>query len=154
MAKIHKSNKLSLRQEEYRICSEPYVFYRLISDAKGVRLMTATASEDTGEYRAYENQGALINVTAQVLAEREMEFVTKKDHADRPYIETSVYPDSEDLLHFASTILDRMGFEDISVLALREMKAIYEEFAIDDTDEDTYLSDGMSLTSDGRLIEK
>lgn len=154
MARIQKSNKLSLQQEEYRICSEPYVFYRLISDSSGVRLMTATASEDTGEYRAYEDQGALISSTAQVLADREMEFVTKRDHAERPYIETSVYPDSEDLLHIASTILDRIGFEDISVLALREMKAIYNEFAIDDSGEDTYLSDGMWMTSDGRLIEK
>jgi len=154
MAIIQKSNKLSLRQEEYRICSDPYVFYRLISDANGFRIMTATASEDTGEYRAYEDQEALISATAQVLADREMAFVPKKDHAERPYIETSVYPDSEDLLHLASTILDRMGFEDISVLALREMKAIYEEFAIDDAGEDTYLSDGTWMTSDGRLIEK
>jgi hypothetical protein len=154
MAIIQKSNKLSLRQEEYRICSDPYVFYRLISDANGFRIMTATASEDTGEYRAYEDQKALISATAQVLADREMAFAPKKDHAERPYIETSVYPDSEDLLHLASTILDRMGFEDISVLALREMKAIYEEFAIDDAGEDTYLSDGTWMTSDGRLIEK
>jgi len=116
--------------------------------------MTATASEDTGEFRAYEDQGSLIGATAQVLGDREMEFVTKNDHAGRPYIETSVYPDSEDLRHLASTILDRMGFEDISVLAIREMKAIYEEFAIDDSGEDTYLSDGMWMTSDGRLIEK
>jgi len=154
MAIIQRSTKLSLQQEEYRICSEPYVFYRLISDAHGVRLMTATASEDTGQYRVYEDQGALISATAQVLADRELEFVTKRDHAKRPYIETSVYPDSEDLLHLASTILDRMGFEDISVLALREMKEIYNELAIDDSGEDTYLSDGMWMTSDGRLIEK
>ncbi|KUJ85983.1 hypothetical protein AVO45_03150 [Ruegeria marisrubri] len=154
MAIIQRSTKLSLRQEEYRICSEPYVFYRLISDANGVRLMTATASEDTGDYRAYEDQGALISATAQVLSDREMDFVTKRDHANRPYIETSVYPDSEDLLHLASTILNRIGFEDISVLALREMMAIYNEFAIDDSGEDTYLSDGMWMTSDGRLIEK
>ena len=154
MAIIQKSTKLSLQQEEYRICSEPYVFYRLISDANGVRLMTATASEDTGDYRAYEDQGALISATAQVLSLREMDFVTKRDHANRPYIETSVYPDSEDLLNLASTILNRIGFEDISVLALREMMAIYNEFAIDDSGEDTYFSDGMWMTSDGRLIEK
>lgn len=154
MAIIQKSNKLSSQQEEYRICSDPYVFYRLISDANGFRIMTATASEDTGEYRAYGDQEALISATVQVLADREMAFATKKDHAERPYIESSVYPDKEDLLHLTATILDRLGFEDISVLALREMKAIYDEFAIDDSGDDTYLSDGMWMTSDGRMIEK
>lgn len=154
MAIIQTSNKLSLRQEEYRICSKPYVFFRLISDRDGVRLMTATAAEDAGEYRAFENQASLISATSRAFEGRNLSYATKKDQMGRAYIETSVYPDKDDLLHLAATVLDQIGFEDISVLALREMRAIYDEFSVDDSGEDTYLSDGMWITSDGRLIEK
>ncbi|WP_299912150.1 hypothetical protein [uncultured Paracoccus sp.] len=154
MARIERSTKLSLTQDEYRICSEPYVFYRLISDGNGFRLMSATASEDIGRFRAFEDQPSLISVTAQVFSDRGLDIVTKEDHAGRSYVETLIYPSEEDLLHLAATVLDRIGFEDISVLALREMKAIYDEFSSDESGEDTYLSDGMWITSDGRLVEK
>lgn len=151
---IESSNKLSSEQEEYRICSKPYVFYRVIVARNGVRLMTATASEDAGEYRAFKNQEVLLAATAQVFGDFEMEIVTKEDHAGRPYIETQVSPDKQHLIHVATTALERMGFEDVSVLALREMKALHAEFAIDDSGEDTYLSDGMWVTADGKLVER
>ena len=154
MAIIEKSKKLSSEQEEYRICSKPYIFYRVIVDQNGVRLMTATASEDTGEYRAYKDLKSLISATSQVFDDFGMEIIPKEDHAGRPYIETTVYPDKEHLLHIATTALDRIGFEDVSVIALREMKTLYDEFSISDNGEDTYLSDGMWVTPDGRMIEK
>ncbi|SIT52777.1 conserved hypothetical protein [Mesorhizobium prunaredense] len=151
---IEPSNKLSRTQKEYRICSNPYVFYRIIVDQYGARLMTATASEDAGGYRAFENQKFLISSTVQVFGDFDMEIVTKEDHAGRLYVETPVFLDAQHLIHIATTALDRMGFEDVAVLALRDMKALYEEFVIDDSGEDTYLSDGMWVRSDGRLIEK
>lgn len=154
MAIIQTSNKLSLRQEEFRICSKPYVFFRLIAGRDGVRLMTATAAEDTAEYRAYENQASLISATSRAFEDRSLNYETKNDLMGRSYVETSVYPDKNDLLHLAATVLDQIGFEDISVLALREMKAIYDGFSVDDSGEYTYLSDGIWITSDGRLIEK
>ncbi|WP_428544049.1 hypothetical protein [Profundibacter sp.] len=95
MAIIEKSKKLSSEQEEYRICSKPYIFYRVIVDQNGVRLMTATASEDTGEYRAYKDLKSLISATSQVFEDFGMEIIPKEDHAGRPYIETTVYPDCE-----------------------------------------------------------
>ena len=116
--------------------------------------MTATASEDTGRFRAYADQTSLISATEIVLSSRDMNIVPKMDHAGRPYVETAVYSDEEDLLHLAATVLDQIGFKDVSVLALREMKGIYREFSNDDSGEDTYLSDGMWVTADGRLIEK
>lgn len=154
MARIERSTKLSLTQDEYRICSEPYVFYRLISNGNGVRLMTATACENIGGLRAFEDQTLLISMTARVFSERGLDFVIKTDQSERDYIETPIYPDEEDLLHLAATVLDLIGFEDVSVLALREMKAIYSEFAVDDSGDDTYLSDGMWATADGRIVEK
>jgi hypothetical protein len=154
MPRIEPSKKLSMTQEEHCICSEPYVFFRLISDSNGVRLMTATASEDTGRFRAYGNQASLIAAAEMVFSSHGMNIVAKMDHAGRPYVETAFYSDAEGLLHLAATVLDQIGFEDVSVLALREMKAIYREFAIDDSGDDAYLSDGMWASVDGRLIEK
>ena len=154
MPRIERSKKLSMTQEEYCICSKPYVFYRLISDHSGFRLMTATASEDTSRFCVYEDQTSLISATETVLSSRGMNIVAKTDHAGRPYVETAVYSDTEDLLHLAATVLEQIGFEDVSVLALREMKAIYREFSVDDSGDDTYLSDRMWATADGRLIEK
>lgn len=151
---IEPSNKLSLTQEEYRICSASHVFYRVIVDRNGVRLMTATASEDSGEYRSFKDQELLISSTMEVFDKFDVEFEVKEDRAGRKYVETPVFPDAKHLIHIATSVLDRIGFEDVSVLALREMIDIYKEFAIDDGGEDVYLSDGMWVTSDGRPIEK
>lgn len=154
MPAMEPTNKLSSEQEEYRICAKPYVFYRIILDRTGARLMTATAHEDSGEYKAFEDQEALLAATAQILGDYEMGFLRKKDHAGRPYLETRVSPDAQHLIHVATTALDQMNFEDVLVLALREMKALHEEFAIDDGGGDVYLSDGMWVTADGRVVER
>lgn len=116
--------------------------------------MTATAAEDVGGYRAFENQKHLLAATAQTFGDFEMKFVAKQDHAGRPYIEAQVSPDEEQLVHVATTTLERMVFEDVEVLALREMKSIYEEFANDDSGDDIYLGDGMSMRVEGKMVEK
>lgn len=153
MAKIQTSHKLSTQQEEYQVTSGPYVFFRMIRDAVGFRLMTATAGDERSAFRAYADQETLINATAKVLTERRMEWVTKEDRCRRPYIETNVDLDKEALVHLSTRILDRLGFVDISVLARREMKQIYAELAISDSDDDLYLSDGVSITADGRMLD-
>ena len=58
------------------------------------------------------------------------------------------------MIHVATTALDRMGFVNVAVLALREIKVLHEEFAIDDGGDDVYLSDGMWVTTDGRVVER
>ncbi|OWQ91111.1 hypothetical protein CDQ91_19430 [Sphingopyxis witflariensis] len=151
---IETSHKLSSDQEEYRVCSGSFVFFRVIVGENRCRLMTATASEDTGEYRAFDDQKRLLDSTLSVFADLDMESVLKEDHAGRQYLETEVFNDAKDLVHVATTVLDRLGFEDISVLALREMKAVHNEFSTDYTGEDAYLSDGMWVTADGRLVQR
>jgi hypothetical protein len=96
----------------------------------------------------------LISATSRAFEDRSLNYEQKKNLMGRSYVETSVYPHEDDLLHLAATVLDQIGFKDISVLALREMKAIYDEFSVGVSAEDTYLNDGMWITSDGRLIEK
>lgn len=154
MALLEPSNKLSQIQREYRVCSKPYVFHRVIGVGDEFRFMTATASEDTGSFRAYEDQSSLINATIQALQLFDLDAEMKLDHAGRPYVETIVSCDKEHLLHVAQTALREMGFEDVSILALDDMLSIYDQLAVGDDGEDVYLSDGMWITSDGLMIEK
>lgn len=119
--------------------------------------MTATASEDCGDYRAFEDQKALTAATARVLKDSGLHSALKEDHAQRPYIETPIpldRVDREELVHLASTVLLTLGITDIQVLALAEMLALFDEFSASDNDEAVYLSDGMWITADGRIVEK
>jgi len=151
---IEKSNKLSKTQEEYRICSKPFVFFRLIGHTDNFRLMTATASEDSGEYQVFHDQQGLLKSTLSVFSDFDMASVMKEDHAGRLYAETNVLDNSQDLIHIATTVLNRLGFEDIQVIALQEVEALHDEFAADDDSEEAYLSDGVSATKDGRLVQR
>ncbi|MCA8905349.1 MAG: hypothetical protein H6847_13990 [Hyphomonas sp.] len=157
MPDIEPSRKLSADQEEYRICSKPYVFFRLIFDKHGARLMTATASENCGGYRAFEDQKTLTAATARVLEDAGLHPTLKEDHAQRSYIETPIpldRVDREELVHLASTVLLTLGITDVQVLALAEMLALYDEFSVSENDEAVYLSDGMWITADGNIVEK
>lgn len=154
MAVIRASNKLSSNQSEYAISSRSYVFFRVITDQNGTRLMTATAAEDSGSDRVYEDQKALITATVRTLEKYEFQWASKVDHVGRAYIETSVYPDYDDIVHIANVALEDMGFDDISIQAIQDIRRIYEEFSIDESGEDTYLSDGMWVTSDGRIVQR
>lgn len=152
MAIIVRSSKLSSDQEEQCVHSKGFVFFRIVAEGDLLKVMTATAAEDTGELRPFHDQQALLAATRSVLSERGEEWSEKEDWRGRPYVEAE-FPTGADVLHIAHTVLLSLGFEDIGVLALREMKEIYSEFAIEDG-EDTYLSDGMWMTPDGRIVEK
>lgn len=113
--------------------------------------MTATAAEDTGVLHPFPDQTRLMAGARSVLLDRGQHWSEKADRVGRPYVETS-FDGNSDVLHVANTVLLSLGFDDFEVSCLREMKAIYDEFAVDDSGEDTYLSDGMSTTADGRLV--
>lgn len=152
MAIIARSSKLSSDQEERCVHSKGFVFFRIVAEGDLLKVMTATAAEDTGEVRPFHDQQRLLTATRSVLVEHKKEWVEKEDWKGRPYVEAD-FPAGADVLHLAHTVLLSLGFEDIEVLALREMKDIYSDFSIEDG-KDTYLSDGMWMTPDGRLVEK
>lgn len=154
MPEFEPTRKLSTDQEEYRICSKPYVFFRMIVDKNGARLMTATASEDAGGYRAFEDQDSLIAATSRVVKGAGKQAVMKEDHARRPYVETSISLHREEAEHLSASILNSLGIHDAQILALQEILVIYDEFSIHDDEDAVYLNDGMWATSDGRIIEK
>lgn len=152
MAIIKRSNKLSSDQEEQCVHSKGFVFFRIVAEGDLLKVMTATAAEDTGELRPFHDQQRFLAATRSVLSERDEEWSEKEDWKGRPYVEAA-FPAGADVLHMVHTVLLSLGFEDIGVSALRELKEIYNEFAIEDG-EDTYLSDGMWMTPDGRMVEK
>ena len=152
MAIINSSGKLSGGGGEYLISAGRTVFFRLISHADRVDFMTATADEDTGDLKAYHDQPALIRHTAAVFEEKEIASSHEKDRQGRAFVRATTEPDENAIKHLATLILDRLGIEnDICVQAIREMRELHAELAIDD-DEDAYLMDGMAITPDGRIV--
>jgi hypothetical protein len=154
VAIIENSSKLSSNQEEYRICCKNIVFFRLIAEQTHFRLMTATASEDAGEYHAFPNQQHLITSTCCVFSQFGIEFVHRSDRVGRRYIEANISMDKKYVVHTANTILLQLGVEDANTLALLETRSLYEDFCVDDTGDDAYLGDGLYVTADGRLVER
>lgn len=153
MAKIKRSSKLSSDEDEQCVYSGSFVFFRIVAEGDQFKFMTATACEDTGEFRPFHDQHRLIAATMSVLLELGKEWVNKDDWAGRPYVEVR-FAAGDDVLHIVHAVLLSLGFDDFDVSLLREMRALHEEFAVDDTSEDAYLSDGMWVTADGRLVNR
>jgi hypothetical protein len=150
---IKSSNKLSFGKKELAICAESCVLFRVVPSKKNFTLMTATASEDTGKYYSFHNQTLLIECSKKIFNFFEMEFIEKKDHANRPYIETNLSYDEKEILHITTHIAKDLGIIDISVLALNEMLDLYSACS-DHGDEEIYFQDGMNITSCGKLVER
>ncbi len=130
-----------------------FVFFRVIAEGGTFKSMTATAAEDTGELRPFHDQSRLLAATRSVLLDQGKQWDGKVDRAGRLYVEAS-FERAADVLHVANTVLMSLGFDDLEVSCPREMKGIYDEFAIDGSGEDIYLSDGMWMTADGRRVDR
>ena len=111
--------------------------------------MTATADEDSGDLKAYQDQPALIQQTVEILAEQGLSISHEADRQGRAFVRSILIGDEK---HIVALILDRLGIDDdIWVLALQEKREMHAELCIDD-EEPIYISDGMNLTPDGRLV--
>lgn len=148
---VQKSTKLATDQQHV-ISSQNIVFFRVTLEVDGYKMMTATADEDTGKLRAYVSQDSLMSSTLSVLNDVSWKSEQKEDCSRRPYIEARGFPELLDIRTVATRILDSLGFDDIAVTALQEMRAIYDELSINDSGEDVYLSDGVYLTKNGDVL--
>ena len=148
---VQNSTKLSTQSNQYIICSESFVFFRVVLENDGFKFMTATASEDAGNFKAYDSQDRLIYSTIATLNDLDWEYLQKQDHTERRYIEARGLSAVADIETIAVRVLDTLDFKDIAVLARQEMRDIYDEFSINDSGEDVYLSDGMSISKNGDL---
>lgn len=153
MPKVRNSTKLATDQQHI-ISSQAVVFFRVTLETDGYKLMTATADEDTGKLKAYEAQERLMSSTLSVLTDLDCKCVLKEDHAGRPYIEARGFPELFDIKTVATRVLDLLGFDDIAVIALQEMRTIYDELSIDESDEDVYLSDRVWVTKNGDFTSR
>lgn len=152
MLDINNSNKLT-NGEEYAILSEQYVFFRLTKMGTEFQFMTATASEDKSHHRAYPDLNILTDATTYVLRNMGVDIEDKKDRKGRKYIKAIVPNNKEYVEDLSINILERLGIDvEIEIKATNEMKDLYFELSHDD-DEDVYLSDGVYLTKDGKLID-
>lgn len=151
MPMVQNSTKLATDQQHI-ISSQNIVFFRVTLEADGYKMMTATAGEDTGKLKAYAPQDLLTSSTLSVLGDLDWNIGQKKDHAERPYIEARGFSELLDIKTVATRILASLGFDDIAVTALQEMKAIYDELSIDDSGEDVYLGDGVYVTKNGDVL--
>lgn len=147
---IQNSTKLATDQQ-YVISSQAVVFFRVTLEADGYKMMTATADEDTGKLKAYESQDRLISSTLFILGDIGRKSKQKDDHAGRPYMEARGFSELLDVKAIATRVLVSLGFDDIAVTALQEMRAIYDDLSINDSGEDVYLNDGVWVTSNGDL---
>lgn len=128
MPMVQNSTKLATDQQHI-ISSQNIVFFRVTLEADGYKMMTATAGEDTGKLKAYAPQDLLTSSTLSVLGDLDWNIGQKKDHAERPYIEARGFSELLDIKTVATRILASLGFDDIAVTALQEMKAIYDELS-------------------------
>lgn len=155
MAILSGSGKLGGRGRGYMLRSGKTVFFRVKGHGNNeFEFMTATADEDSGEFRHYADQENLIKQTCDILDGQEHEFTLTNDQQGRPYVTSSMLADEEGVCHLANLILDKLGIEgDIFVQAIRELTDMYENLVHEDG-EDAYLGDGIYITSDARIISK
>lgn len=151
MPMVQNSTKLATGQQHI-ISSQNIVFFRVTLEADGYKMMTATAGEDDGKLKAYMPQNLLISSALSVLGDLDWNISQRADHAERPYIEARGFSELLDIKTVATRVLASLGFDDIAVTALQEMKAIYDELSIDDSGEDVYLGDGVYVTKNGDVL--
>ena len=152
MAIITKSDKLETIGEfdQTKMVSEKYVLVRIIHETDSYTLMTATAKEDDGSYHAYPDLNKLVAAAESVI--RRGERCT--DNWGRPYFICKGIDHPRDIRILANKIADFLGLPPVNApWADEEMRDIYDEFSVSEDGEPAYLSDGLYVSSRGRLEE-
>lgn len=153
MPDIKHSGKFHTGTEQRYVYSDNVVFMRLVLESDGWKVMTATAGEDRSPIRAYEDQGSLVCAAVATFEERGLGVTPMLDLFGRPYVEVRGLAALNDAHHLATHVLHRLGIVDFDVVELRHLLDLHDDLAVEEG-EDAYLSDGMWMTSDGRLVEK
>jgi len=77
----------------------------------------------------------------------------REDQWARPYLAYHGISSAASIRSAGNRLAEELGFEiDPRPWAAEEMQSIYEELAIDDSGDDVYLGDGMSISSSGKLV--
>jgi hypothetical protein len=150
VAFISSSKKFGTNQKQEKITSGSYVLFRVVLRDGVYAVMTATAAEDDQTYAPYPDQQRLMREAVCIISE--WPGIYKSDTFGRPYVEFVGMENLESIKAKANRVADALGLDPI--VASWTLRDIWEEFHVGDYDEPAYLSDGMWVTSDGRLIEQ
>lgn len=150
MAIITKSDKLVTTGEldQTKMVSEQYVLVRIIHEVNSYTLMTATAKEDDGSYLAYPDLNRLVAAAESALGRGEHCV----DNWGRPYFLCKEIDHPTEIRNIANKIASFLGLSPIKAQwADEEMRDMYDEFSVGEDGESAYLSDGVYISSRGRL---
>ncbi|SEQ52454.1 hypothetical protein SAMN05428995_1052 [Loktanella sp. DSM 29012] len=150
MAIITKSDKLETTGEfnQTKMGSEQYVLLRTIHETNSYTLMTATAKEDDGSYIAFPDLNKLVAAAENVLGRGER----CTDNWGRPYFICKEIDHPREIRDLANRIAELLDLPPVNApWADEEMRDIYDEFSVSEDGEPAYLSDGVYVSSRGRL---
>ncbi len=161
---VHTSQKRGFGNQESHIITRGKTSYlRIVGKYPNYTLMTATASEDDKSFYVCNEKSRLIASAIQLRLESNASSIPDKDSSGREFIQIceitfdlgEKLEDQEELCNLIERffeIFDSCDFSKSKVLD--DMKEMYEVLAVDDSNDDLYLSDGVWLSSDGHLHDR
>jgi hypothetical protein len=107
--------------------------------------------------KVYPDAAALIGAAEVALQGIGSLVKHRKDQWGRRYVVVHDVSDPTEMRHAANRVAKALGLEAVDTpwiveAADKEMRDIYEEFAIDDLGGDAFLNDGVWITKDGKLV--
>lgn len=162
---IHKSKKFGIRtKESYIVTRQRTSFLRILGEHPSYLVMTATASEDSGDFLVCKDKARLTSAALQFGAELGTQPSFDKDIAGREFIHictlnfkpggTAENDDATLDRAFRSFFEIYDASNPTSPEQLHEMREFYLTIVPDDSGDDVYLSDGVWLGSDGTLHDR
>jgi len=162
---IYQSNKVGLNSKDsYVVTRGKTSFLRILGSEPHWQLMTATADEDNGRIKVSNELLRLTETALRLGIELETTPRVEKDWKNREYVKIcgiTLNPDQEkidfnkklfELFNKFFELYDK--YQKIESRAGREMQELYGVLALDNQDDDVYLSDGVWLSSDGSIHDR
>jgi len=107
---IRRSNKTYIEgPEHFIVVCQHTVFLRIVGQEGSYSVMTATAAEDTGEFRAFDDQFLLNEVASSVSKQLGIEPGVKTDFHEREYVEICKCEYLSDAYRAADLFFDKLN---------------------------------------------
>lgn len=155
MAIIKNSTKFGGAMHETSIAAGGYLILRSVLRQQDRVIMTATAPEDQPDaLPIYPDQEALLSAANQVFHYAGGHVTHKVDTKNRPYLETAFMDSWNTVAQVSQQVADALGLGDVTIGDGVMADYWHEHVENEHNDDDlVYLSDGMSVNKDGKLIQ-
>jgi hypothetical protein len=158
MTIISRSGKFEGNQFQSCVVAGGFLILRSILRKQDRAVMTATAGEtkSMGSVHPFPDQAALIAAAEEIFHAVGGHVTKRKDRSGRPYVQT-VFPDAwATLPNVAEQIASKLNLNLVEIVDDEFVARYWQENAQDPLNDDelVYLSDGVYVTKDGRLIEQ